>query len=148
MMPCEIAPRGQNEICVDVATKGRAAIPLLRYDAPRHQNGWSASLKGSDGFFHRIEPMAEFYGVLGLTREASAETPPDEFIWERYIRDGAPLSLACLQSQYAVYLYGRCAEFRELYALSYEERIRSCELDDIAHGSDHCMQCPMRPATR
>ena len=148
MMPCEVAPRGQNEICVDVATKGRAAIPQLQFEAPRPQNGWSASLKGSDGFLHRIEGMSEFYGVLGLTRGASAETPPDEFIWARYIRDGAPLSLACLQNQYAVYLHIHSAEFRALYGQSHEARLGTCEMGGITAVDDHCLQCPLGTATR
>ena len=147
MKPCECAPLGENRSCVDVAMKGRATIPLLQFDAPRPQNGWSACLKGSDGFFHRIGSTAEFYDALGHTREASGDMAPDEFIWARYIRDGAPMSLACLQNEFAAYLYDCSAEFRKLYGRSYEERIRSCGLNGDVHGSNYCMQCRLRPAT-
>jgi hypothetical protein len=109
-----------------LATKARATIPILRFQPPRHQNGWSASITGSDRFFHRIEGMADFYAALGLRHEMSGGLPPEEYIWDRYIRDSAPMSRKCVHDLYVFYLHAHSAEFKKLYGDAYEEMMGKC----------------------
>jgi hypothetical protein len=136
------APMGPIGICADVAMVRRDAIPVLRHEAPTHHNGWSGSITNEHGFFHRIGKMSEFFAALGFREEKSGGVLPEEFIWERYTRDGAPLSPACIQGHYAVYLRAHSDEFRQLYGKAFEELAGQCTR---GRDHDHCGGCPMHP---
>ncbi len=98
-----------------------------------------------DTIFHRIADSNAFFSALGYNTEIHASGwQPDEFIWDRYTRDGASKSRHCLQMQIAAYLYRNSATFVRLYGSAFGALIASCSFecmdDDV-----QCLNCPLHP---
>ena len=129
------------------AHTGRS-IPLFQYTPSKFGKHKSGAVTVRREVFHAIGNMADFYAVLGYGEDAKNKGfVGEEFIWERYTRDAAPMSRQCLQSQISVYLNTCCAEFTTVYGGAYEASIGQCALDVIDAGDAHCANCPMHPLT-
>lgn len=124
-------------------------IPLFQYHAPGMGPRRYGVISVGNGILHQIRDMGAFYRAMGHGQgERDKELCGDEFVWERYIRDGAPMSRQCLQVQIAAYLATHSEDFMNLYGAAYREMIGKCDSDDIDGGDSHCSQCPMHPSKR
>ncbi|MCK9388460.1 MAG: hypothetical protein M0Q22_08730 [Sulfuritalea sp.] len=122
------------------------SIPRLQY----HLSSPSSSLYGwitvGGEQIHRIANFDEFYWALGYTEEIRRTgLAADEFLWERYRRDGAVKSEQCLQIQIATYLYKHSAKFKAEFGREYDEMSGKCISDCIDNDDAHCVDCPMHP---
>ncbi|MFZ4478744.1 MAG: hypothetical protein ACOYNZ_02495 [Rhodoferax sp.] len=70
---------------------------------------------------------------------------PDEFVWDRYRRDGSSRSANCLQARISAYLHKHSAKFTEQYGREYDELIANCHSNRMNDGDKHCANCPMHP---
>lgn len=101
----------------------------------------------ANGFaYHRIDNFDEFYRALGYTESVrkTSSILPDEFVWDRYVRDNTAASFHCLQARIKNYLYKRSARFVDEFGREYERMLGRCsssKMDD----SDFCVECPMHP---
>ena len=122
------------------------SLPPLQYhlSSPSSRDfGW-ITLSGER--VHLVTSFDEFYAALGYSDEVGqAELLPDEYIWERYTRDGAVKSAHCLQVQVAAYLHRKSAKFNEEFGSAYEGMKGKCISDDIDSSDSHCVDCPMHP---
>lgn len=122
------------------------SIPHLQY----HLSSPSSSLYGwitvGGEKVHPVPNHDEFYRALGYTEEIRRTgLAADEFLWERYRRDGAVKSEQCLQCQIAAYLNEHSAKFKAEFGREYDEMAGKCVLDCIDNGDAHCVSCPMHP---
>lgn len=115
---------------------------------PRVINKGSGSIAIGDGSFHHINNLQEFYAALGVNDNGIGGLLPEEFIWNRYTRDGAPKSALCLQIQIANYLYTHSARFKALYGCAHEKMMGTCQSEQIDDHDGHCLKCPMHPTLR
>lgn len=120
----------------------------LKFVAPRVSNGAFGNIAIGSESIHRINNIQEFYADLGYKADGAGGLLPEEFIWNRYIRDGASKSVRCMQSLIANYLYTHSASFKRLYGCAYEKMIGKCQSKDIDDSDDHCHGCPMHPPLR
>lgn len=120
----------------------------LKFAAPRVSNGGFGSIAIGTESFHRIDNIKEFYAALGYKADRAGSLLPEEFIWDRYVRDGASKSDRCMRTQIANYLYAHSASFKRLYGCAYEKMIGQCQSKDIDDSDDHCLGCPMHPPLR
>lgn len=122
------------------------SIPRLQY----HLSSPSSPLYGwitvAGEKVHRVADFKEFYRALGHTEEIRRTGwAADEFLWERYTRDGAVKSEQCLQSHIAAYLNKHSAKFKAEFGREYDEMIGKCVQDCIDNGDAHCVDCPVHP---
>lgn len=118
-------------------------VPSLSYSAPTVVNGGSGSIAIGDSYVHRIADMEAFYAGLGFKQDASGRLSPEEFIWDRYRRDGALKCRDCLQIQLCHYLYTHSDYFKIFHGRAYEAKFGTCGLDCVATADEHCRKCPM-----
>lgn len=123
-------------------------LPDLKFMAPRVINHGFGSIAIGDGSSHHINNMGEFYAALGFKDNGGGGLLPEEFIWDRYTRDGASKSMRCLQIQIGNYLYTHSARFKELYGCAHEKMIGTCKSEHIDDRDGHCLKCPMHPTLR
>ncbi len=130
-----------------LAPTSTGTLPLLRYNigskVGKHISG---NIAVDHEIIHQFDNFDLFYAALGYsTAERREFSAPDEFIWERYTRDGAKMSSHCLQIQIATYLYKHSPKFVERYGQAYETAMGQCG-STVIDGSDrHCANCPMFP---
>jgi len=122
------------------------SIPRLQY----HLSSPSTSLYGwitaGGERVHRVANFDEFYRALGYTEEVSRTgLAPEEFLWERYRRDGAVKSEQCIQSLIAAYLNEHSAKFKAEFGREYDEMGGKCVLDCIDNDDARCLDCPRHP---
>ena len=120
-------------------------IPRFKFIAPRAVRGGLGIIAIGDTVFHSISNIAAFYAALGFNPGVNDGLPPEEFIWERYTRDGASKSPSCMQVQIATYLHTHSAEFVKLYGRAYDAVIGKCDSAEIDDADEHCLNCPMHP---
>ena len=121
-------------------------LPKIRYNlsAPGRSDYGYIEIRGD--LIHRIGDIDLFYRTLGYTEEIrKSHILPEEFIWDRYTRDGAIKSRHCLQLHIATYLLHHSAQFREEYGLAYEALLSACEIAG-GHYDIRCHDCPGHPA--
>ena len=95
---------------------------------------------------HLVTSFDEFYEALGYTDVVGkTELLPDEYIWERYTRDGAVKSAQCLQVQVAAYLREHSAKFNAVFGHIFDTIISKCTSDHIDSNDAHCVDCPSHP---
>lgn len=131
-----------------VAPTDCCTIPDFKFMPPRVINNGSGGIAIGDGSFHHINNLEEFYAALGIKDNGGGGLLPEEFIWDRYTRDGASKSMRCLQIQIGNYLYTHSARFKELYGCAHEKMIGTCKSEQIDHRDGHCLRCPMHPGLR
>jgi hypothetical protein len=122
------------------------SIPVFRYAqmmmGPQHYGTIMVRYE----VFHKIQNMEDFYAALGNNEdEKSKGFSGEEFVWNRYKRDGSKMSNRCLQVQIQNYLHNNSAKFRELYGHEYNEMIGKCSSTAIDDNDKHCANCPMLP---
>ncbi len=121
-------------------------FPIFQYDPPRIGLCPFGAVTVEREVFHRIDDMDEFYKALGLDSEAKGKgLSGEEFIWDRYRRDGSKMSKACLQVQIRVFLHKHSEKFGELYGSAYDATIGKCSAVEIDRRDEHCANCPMLP---
>lgn len=145
MTTIDLRPIARTVESAPVAPLDCCPIMDLKFAAPRVSNGGFGSIAIGAESFHHINNMAEFYAALGYKADGSGGLLPEEFIWNRYIRDGALKSAKCLQIQIANFLYTHSASFKKLNGSAYEKMIGRCQFTGIDDNDDHCLGCPMHP---
>ena len=131
-----------------VAPTDFCPIPDFKFMPPRVINNGFGSIAIGDGSFHHINNMGEFYAAVGVKDNGDGGLLPEEFIWDRYKRDGASKSTWCLQIQIANYLYTHSARFKELYGCAHDKMIGTCQSQQLDARDGHCLKCPMHPSLR
>jgi hypothetical protein len=97
--------------------------------------------------FYQIKSDAEFYATLGEKQDLrNSGLTREEFLWDRYRRDGAKKSQPCFQSQIAIYLHNHSNTFNKLYGTVYDAMIGKCDLSCVDSSDAHCVKCPMSPS--
>lgn len=120
-------------------------LPNFKYIAARGATRTCGTINIGSVIFHHGKHLDEFHAALGFKQGEKTRLLPDEFIWDRYTRAGAPKSQQCLQVQIATYLHNHSADFRRLYGRGYDELKGCCISDDIDNGDWHCFKCTMHP---
>lgn len=122
------------------------SIPHLRYHLSTPYSSLYGWITAGGEKVHRVANYDEFYRALGYTEEIRRTgLAPDEFLWERYTRDGAVKSEQCLQSQIATYLNMHSAKFKAELGREYDEMSGKCVQDCIDNDEALCVDCPMHP---
>lgn len=139
----EVAPNWTQSVSSSAPAN---PIPEFGYNLSSPSLPHYGCIFSGDDVYHQVSNFAEFYEALGYNPEM-AKTPllPDEFIWERYVRDGAVKSAKCLRVQIAVYLHKHSAKFNAKFGRAYDEMIGMCMTGDTDDGDDHCLNCPKHP---
>jgi len=149
--------QGKNaevECCVGIKSATMAqppthtshSIPLFHYDPPKVGRHSFGVILVNCEIFHIIQNMEKFYSALGYDKRAKYKQACDEeFIWERYRRDNAKMSMQCLQIQIQIYLHNNSNKFRELYGQAYDAMIGNCCSNVSDKADQHCANCPMLP---
>ena len=140
---------GWIEGCIESADAEKAQlrqIPLFQYDPPKVGRSTYGAITVARYIFHQIEDMDAFYAAMGYNEAAKTSgLGGDEFIWDRYTRDGAKFSKHCLQVQFAAYLHKYSTKFKVLYGQTYAAMVGKCTSSDIDDNDQHCANCPMHP---
>lgn len=122
------------------------SIPHLQYHPAFPSNPLSGWITAGGEKIHHVADFDEFYEALGYTEEIRRTgLAAEEFLWERYRRDGAVKSGRCLQSLIAAYLNEHSAKFKEESVREYDEMGGKCVLDCIDNDDARCLDCPMHP---
>jgi hypothetical protein len=125
------------------------SIPLFKYQLSSPNiatNGW-ISLGGVS--YHHINNFDEFYAALGYTNtHHRSGVPIEEFIWERYTRDGARKNRQCLQTQITNYLYKNSEKFSAEYGQAHQQLINICTAECFDSSDNQCVACKRHPASR
>ncbi len=125
------------------APLGHPLLPHFKYIQRKPVIGDQGCIAIGDKIRYRIENPDVFFAALGYTPEVQASgLQPDEFIWDRYTRDGAAMSKHCLQMQIATYLYRHSTDFAALHGPAFEQLKASCN-SGCASQHTQCSNCPM-----
>lgn len=128
---------------------GHCTMPFFKYIPPKPVRGDLGRIVVGAETFHRIGNPKEFYAALGFTPDlAKRNWLPEEFVWDRYSRQGASKSQHCLQAQIVAYLYGKSTEFRERYGHAHDQMIGKCNSDCMDDSDEHCFKCSMHPRAK
>lgn len=117
-------------------------LPIFKCNIASINRAKPSGIYIGDMIYQRIENFGDFYATLGFRNNLGLMA--DEFVWERYTRDGAKKSTKCFQYQIAVYLHKHSAKFREQYGSVYGKMIGKCDLDCV-DDDEHCVKCPLHP---
>lgn len=130
----------------DAASAPLRSMPLFHYESLKGAHKLDA-IAVQHEIFHQINNMDDFSDALGNNKDAkNSRLFADEFIWDRYTRDGAKMSQHCLQSQISAYLHNNSAKFRVLYQNAFDTMLGKCNLSVIDGMDLHCAACPMHPS--
>lgn len=120
-------------------------IPRFSYDISRKDKRPACILAGHSEYV-KIKDVDGFLSVLGYSGEArKAGVLPDEYIWDKYCRDGADKTGQCLQSKIIEYVFNHSDRFRKEYGREYVNLLGKCTLGQM-DDSDICKHCPMHPS--
>jgi hypothetical protein len=140
--PCE-AVQQSNDAKLASPSK---AMPLFSYSLSKPNQREFGCITSADEIFHRIGDVEEFYATLGYTQEMRKQgVIPDEFIWERYTRDGAVMSATCVQAHIATYLHKHSHKFRGQYGHAYAMTAGTCSADCLDASDKDCVDCSRHP---
>jgi len=99
-----------------------------------------------DGVYQSIHNIRGLHEVFGYGREiVEAGYTLDEFIWEHYIKCGAPKCADCIQNLIITYLSRHSVRFLEEYSEALADLTGKCVLDKI-DTSESCVNCIHHPA--
>lgn len=122
------------------------AFPDFKFNLSQRQRknfGW---ITANGEAFHYVSDINGFYAAMGYTKEHNrAAMMPEEFIWDRYSRDGARFSPHCLQVQVSSYLHEHSCRFGEKYWYLFAKMIGKCRSDKISYVDEHCLRCYQHP---
>jgi hypothetical protein len=91
--------------------------------------------------YHRIDDLNAFYVALGYTIEMNRSgLLPEEFIWETYLRNGAPGREQCIQCRVMAYLHAYSEKFRNEYGNQYTSLLDQLK-SDIPTQMAMCDEC-------
>ncbi|MCK9387919.1 MAG: hypothetical protein M0Q22_05920 [Sulfuritalea sp.] len=149
-MGCSSESTGADEMAVEsrsgAAAAPLAAIPTFKYNLSDIRKSHYGCILADGEVYHRVGNANDFFTALGYTEKIrKSGLLLDEFLWERYNRNGAAKSEQCLQVQIAAYLHKHSANFRNAFGSAYQEMIGKCISDAIDNGDDHCLNCPRHP---
>jgi hypothetical protein len=114
-------------------------IPNFSYGPRDAKKNYVIELEGE--VIHRIENMEEFFAALGYSPEISKEgILPDEFIWERFVRDAEAKCRQCLNFHIFRYLHQHSVRFNELYQANLEQWPAILAMSNLC-GQAHCKAC-------
>jgi len=98
-----------------------------------------------EGIYHAIQDTKGLYETFGYGKKiADAGYMPDEFIWEHYIRSGAPKCADCIQNLIITYLSKYSGRFMNEYSEALGRLKGKCVLDKI-DTSEACVGCICHP---
>jgi hypothetical protein len=125
---------------------GFGQLPHFKHESPSvHSRHFGRILIG-DQVFHQIDNAVQFHQTFGNECDGLQNSSfAEEFLWDRYRRDGAKMSQQCFSLQVAVYLRRYSRKFTESYVAAYEAMIGKCSLDCVDSADAHCAKCPMHP---
>ena len=99
-------------------------IPHFKYRSKKTSNNNYGCIELGEEVIHEIRNLDEFHKALGYTVDmAKAGILPDEYIWEKYIKDTETRCHTCFQLHIIEYLLKHSATFREKYKTKSEEWI-------------------------
>jgi hypothetical protein len=114
-------------------------IPKFKYGSRDANKNYVIELEGE--VVHRIEDIKEFYQALGYSEDiAKAGLLPDEYIWEKFIKDAETKCHQCFQLHIFKYLHQQSARFREIYQANLEEWSTVLAMAKLC-GTAHCPSC-------
>ena len=126
------------------AASNDSNIPFFSYASPKSKyNCWHIDVK--DEIFHYIVDPSEFFDALGYKSNLNIGMLPDEFVWERYIREKAIMSPHCIQMQICVYLQKHSLAFKMSYGSAIGDLEKKCISSYLGDSDKYCLQCPTHP---
>ncbi len=96
------------------------SIPVFTYEAANFKRHQVSAIRAGDVFVHTIEDANAFREALGYTGTLVQKLTLEEYIWERYVKDGASKSQHCLQVRLNAYLFKHSSEYRRIYGDAYD----------------------------
>lgn len=122
------------EKCIDLQVDSAPRVPTIQlgmpvfsYNVPIIGVKRFGTINVDKNIVYLIEDMNDFYVAMGCDKKARESGLLDEeFIWYRYMRDGAEMSKNCLQVRIATYLKKNKPEFMWHYQKAYEIMIGQC----------------------
>jgi hypothetical protein len=124
-------------------------IPYFKYRTKDPSNKHLGCIVLAGEVIHKIEDLNEFHKALGYTRDiAKAGMLPDEFIWDRYIRDAAKNCKICFQLHIIEYLLKHSASFRKKYEGQCEDWMAAHAEASSTCGGIVCPACKAKYSAR
>ena len=122
------------EKCIDLQVDSALSVPAIQrsmpvfsYFVPKIGVRRFGTINVDKEVVYLIEDMNDFYAAMGCDKKARESGVLDEeFIWYRYMRDGAEMSKSCLQVRIATYLKKNSPEFMWHYQKAYEAMTEQC----------------------
>jgi len=128
------------------STATGTAIPRFEYNLSDARKSHYGCITAGAQVFHRVSNVDEFFAALGYGGEIRKKgLLHDEFLWNRYRRDGAPKSAQCLQVKIAAYLHKHSEKFKTEFGPAYDKMTGKCISDHIDNRDDDCVDCPLHP---
>lgn len=118
-------------------------IPIFSYEPPNFKRHTEGAINIGNDAIHVILDDKEFSETLGYKGVKEQNITFDEYIWERFKKDGAQRTMHCLQVQLNAYLYKHSSKFKELYGNVYKELVEDNNfvcINDISAICDSCAQ--------
>jgi hypothetical protein len=117
-------------------------LPIFSYNPPNFKTHSTGLIKVGDFIVYEIADEGKFGMALGYMGGLKNNATLDEFIWERYTRDGALRTKHCMQVQVNAYLYKHSAIFKHKYGDAYKKLMAENSfvcVDDINATCDSCV---------
>lgn len=118
-----------------------STIPIVTYIAANFKRHSEAVLTVGKVVIYEIADLAEFGNALNYRGALEGIASLDEFIWERYTRDGAQRTKHCMQIKVNAYLYKKSVNYVRLYGDAYRKMINESNfacIDDVRAICDSC----------
>ena len=131
----------ENADRMRLATAISPAIPIFTYQSPNFKRHCEGAISVGNEVIHTILDDKEFCEALGYKGAKDQNITFDEYIWERFTRNGAQRTKHCMQVQLNAYLHKHSAKFKELYGDAYRKLISDNNficVDDVSALCDSC----------
>ena len=126
---------------IRIATAISPAIPIFAYEPANFKKHCEGTIRMGNEVIHAIFDDREFGEALGYKGAKVQNITFDEYIWERFTRDGAQRTKHCMQVQLNAYLYKNSAKFKELYGDAYRKLVSDNNFICVDDISAHCDSC-------
>ncbi len=131
----------ENAERVRLATAISPVIPIFTYKSPNFKRHCEGAISVGNEVIHTILDEKEFYEALGYEGAKVQSITFDEYIWERFTRDGAQRTKHCMQVQLNAYLYKHSSKFKEVYGDAYMKLIDDNNFICVDDVSALCNSC-------
>ena len=131
----------ENADRMRLATAISPVIPIFTYQSPNFKRHCESAISIGNEVIYKISDEKEFCEALGYKVGKDQNITFDEYIWERFTRDGAQRTKHCMQVQLNAYLHKHSAKFKELYGEAYRKLISDNNficVDDVSALCDSC----------